>query len=366
MLPDGRPNNDADEFGKTWAINLPKFMCGGCGSQCPVCDQAKATLFGKPDSCGIISATNGPFKACHSKIDPATYVSHCVFDVCVMDGNKGTLCDSVRAYALACQSAGVQIHCFVPENSHYELCADTCGASCANLMYPVSCSEVCFEGCQCDHGFLFDGIQCVSMDNCGCEHNGRYLKSKCVCQTSGTVKCEILSCGSKEVCEVRDGVRGCYVAHGQCIINQAAHLSSFDSMVASLCDDTADLWFRLVVDIQSCRKGSQSVEIIHVFFKNTPSHVSSWKVGCDISVYMSDRSVIIQRSSAFRVTYSISQEVTVIVDTSLSYKMCGACGNYNHNSKDDLTTADGKIASDVSAVVDSWRAADFSSCSILW
>lgn len=109
ILPGGKLTNNVDDFGKAWVVDLPGYVCGGCGGQCPVCEQAKATLYGKPDSCGIISAPNGPFKACHSTIDPAVYVSHCVFDVCAMDGNKDTLCNSVQAYALACQSAGVQI-----------------------------------------------------------------------------------------------------------------------------------------------------------------------------------------------------------------------------------------------------------------
>ncbi|KAK7886665.1 hypothetical protein WMY93_026286 [Mugilogobius chulae] len=223
------------------------------------------------------------------------------------------------------------------------------------------------------------------MDNCGCEHNGRYLtvgetvvdphcNSKCVCQASGTVKCDKLHCGSSEVCEVRDGVRGCYGKQGQCVITRRPP-SSFDGMTGPM-DAVGHM--RLVVDMRSCRKGSQSVEIIHVFFKNNTITVNRqhdvWingrkvslpgKVGCDISVYMSDRSVVIQRSSALRVTYSITQEVTVIVDTSLSYKMCGACGNYNHNSKDDMTTADGKVVSHVSEVVNSWKAGDFSSCDL--
>lgn len=108
-LPGGRQTNNVDTFGKAWVVDLPDHVCGGCGGQCPVCEQAKATLYGKPDSCGIMSAPDGPFKNCHSKIDPAVYVSHCVFDVCAVGGSKDTLCNSVQAYALACQSAGVQL-----------------------------------------------------------------------------------------------------------------------------------------------------------------------------------------------------------------------------------------------------------------
>ncbi|XP_071325188.1 IgGFc-binding protein [Trachinotus anak] len=410
ILPGGKQTNNVDDFGKAWVVDLPGYVCGGCGGHCPVCEQAKAALYGRPESCGIISAPNGPFKACHSKIDPAAYVSHCVFDVCAVDGKKDTLCNSVQAYALACQSAGVQIQPWrsssfcpasCPPHSHYEVCADTCGGTCASFIYPFSCSESCFEGCQCDAGFVSDGIQCVHLDNCGCVYDGKYLtvgqavvdkdcKSKCVCQASGRMKCEKLSCASREVCDVRDGVRGCHVKHGHCSISQVGHLSSFDGMsgaigaqgafeVASLCDEAAELWFRVVVDVRVCSKGaSPAVSTVYVYFKETLVTVNSqhvtWvngrkvslpsKVSSELSATISEKTVIIERASAVRVTYSVSQEVSVIVDSSLSGKMCGACGNYNNNSKDDMTTADGKITTDVSVVVGSWSAGDFSRCGL--
>ncbi|KAM7382747.1 hypothetical protein PAMP_002464 [Pampus punctatissimus] len=406
ILPGGKQTQNVDDFGKAWVVDMPGNVCGGCGDQCPVCEQAKATLYGKPDSCGIISAPNGPFKACQSKIDPAAYVSDCVFDVCAMDGDKDTLCNSIQAYALACQSAGVQIQPWrsnsfcpasCPQHSHYEVCADTCAGTCASFNDPFSCSESCFEGCQCDDGFVSDGNRCVPLDNCGCVHNGRYLtvgeavvgkdcKSECVCQASGLVKCEKLSCASDEVCDVREGVRGCHLKLGLCSISQGAYFTSFDDMsgaiaalgafeVASLCDETNMLWFRVVVDIRVCSKGtSPNVATVYVFFKDTTVTVNSqhmtWvngrkvslpsKVTSEVSVQISKRTVIIERSSTVRVTYSISQGVTVIINNNLSGKMCGACGNYNNNSKDDMMTADGKITTEVSVVVGSWSAGDFS------
>ncbi|KAF7665729.1 hypothetical protein LDENG_00132510 [Lucifuga dentata] len=409
-LPDGRQTNNVDNFGKSWVMDLPGYVCGGCGGECPVCDQAKATIYGKPDSCGIISASNGPFKACHSKIDPAAYVSHCIFDVCALDGNKETLCNSVQAYALACQNAGVQIKSWrsssfcpasCPQHSHYEVCADTCSTTCASLTSPIACSESCFEGCQCDESFVFDGVQCVPMSSCGCVYNGKYLtegqavvnkdcNSKCVCHASGLLKCEKLSCASGEVCIVRDGVRGCHVKQDQCKVSPDAHLTSFDGMsgasgslgafeAASVCDESVSQWFRVVVDVRACRKGdSSSVATVHVFFNDTiitvnKEHVT-WvngrkvslpnKLSNEVSVQIKDSAVVIERASAVRVTYSVSQEVTITVDSSLSNKMCGACGNYNNNSKDDMKTADGKITTDVKVVVGSWSAGDFSRCGL--
>lgn len=108
-LPGGKRANNVDHFGKSWVVNKPGNMCGGCGGQCPVCESQKAALYKQPDFCGIMGIPNGPFKACHSRIDPSVYVSHCVFDVCAVGGKKDTLCNSVQAYALACQSEGVQI-----------------------------------------------------------------------------------------------------------------------------------------------------------------------------------------------------------------------------------------------------------------
>ncbi|XP_069552328.1 IgGFc-binding protein isoform X1 [Brachyistius frenatus] len=409
-LPDGKQTNNIDNFGKAWVVDLPGHVCGGCGGQCPVCEPSKAALYGKPDSCGIISAPNGPFKACHGKIDPAAYMSNCVFDVCAVGGNKDTLCNSVQAYALACQSAGVQVQPWrsnsfcpasCPPHSHYELCADTCGGTCASFNAPFTCSESCFEGCQCDGGFVFDGAQCVPLENCGCGHNGRYLmvgqavvgkdcESKCVCQASGLVKCDKLSCASGEECGVRDGVRGCHVKMGHCTVNQVGQLSSFDGMsgaigaqgafeMAFLCDEASELWFRVVVDARICSKGAfPTIVNVYVFFNDTTVTVNSqhvtWvngrkvslpsKLTSEVSVQISERTVIIKRASAVRITYSISQKVAVIIDRSLSSKMCGACGNYNDNSKDDLKTADGKITHDVSAVVGSWSAGDFSRCGL--
>lgn len=115
-------------------------------------------------------------------------------------------------------------------------------------------------------------------------------KSRCVCQTSGLVKCEKLSCDDGEVCGVRDGVRGCHVKQGHCSVSHVGHLTSFDGMsgsvgnkgafeVASLCDETTKLWFRVVVDVRVCSKGAPpAVATVYVFFKETIVVVNSQHV----------------------------------------------------------------------------------------
>lgn len=102
-LPNGRQAVNADNFGRAWVVDLPGLVCGGCGGQCPVCDKAKVAQYSRPDSCGIIRNLNGSFKPCHSRVDPAAYLTHCVFDVCALEGDEETLCKSVQANVLACQ-----------------------------------------------------------------------------------------------------------------------------------------------------------------------------------------------------------------------------------------------------------------------
>lgn len=65
---------------------------------------------------------------------------------------------------------------FCHAHSHYEACVDTCAGTCASPMIPFACSESCFEGCQCDDNLVFDGAQCVPLENCGCLYEGKYLK----------------------------------------------------------------------------------------------------------------------------------------------------------------------------------------------
>ncbi|KAM6967506.1 IgGFc-binding protein [Aplochiton taeniatus] len=412
MLPTGKLTTSVDDFGLAWVVDQPGSACGGCGGQCAACTPANTAVYMKPDSCGITVAAQGPFEACQSKVNPTPYLNHCVYDVCALGGDKETLCKSIQAYALACQDAGFQLKpwrtssfCPItcPANSHYELCADTCANTCASLLDGrFSCSDRCYEGCQCDAGFVSDGVKCVHMDTCGCVYGDQYLtlgqtmlskdcSSKCVCQSSGMVKCEKLACASKQICTVKDGVRGCYVNEGNCLVNGNALLTTFDGVagpmgavgafeVASLCDRALAQWFRVVVDVRVCNKlpGTPSVATVYVFFNDVTVTVNSrhvtWVNGKTVllpstlanqlSVQIIDKVVVIERASSVRVTYSISQELNVTVGDDLANKVCGACGNFNNNAQDDLKTAEGGVAAALSAVVGSWRAGDFSTCGL--
>lgn len=84
------------------------------------------------------------------------------------------------------------------------------------------------------------------------------------------------------------------------------------------------------------------------------------KLTNELSIQLSENTVVIDITPAVRVTYSNSQEVTVLADGTLTNKLCGACGNSNDDPKDDMQTANGKVTYNVADIVASWSAGDFS------
>uniref|UniRef100_A0A8C4XEY0 IgGFc-binding protein-like n=1 Tax=Erpetoichthys calabaricus TaxID=27687 RepID=A0A8C4XEY0_ERPCA len=229
-LRKGGITTDVTVFGNSWSIVQVGEKCSnGCVKDCLHCDAKTEKTYTQETSCGLIAATRGPFASCHSAIQPDTFFKNCVFDMCATNGNQDVLCRNLEAYAAVCQFAGISIKAWrksnlcpllCPQNSHYELCVDTCHTSCASIVVPLHCVSMCFDGCQCDPGFILDGGQCVTVDKCGCMNNGTYMKvgemmisadcsMKCTCFTKGRIKCEPMSCSAGQTCLIQDGVQMC-------------------------------------------------------------------------------------------------------------------------------------------------------------
>ncbi len=111
QMPSHQLAKNENKFGKSWKVTIPNVVCGnGCeGKNCPNCDPIRKALFSKSAYCGIVTASNGPFADCHSKLEPQSYFDDCVFDVCASNGDGKVLCDSVAAYAYNCHMAGVDV-----------------------------------------------------------------------------------------------------------------------------------------------------------------------------------------------------------------------------------------------------------------
>ncbi|KAG8433674.1 hypothetical protein GDO86_012139, partial [Hymenochirus boettgeri] len=375
-------------------------MRDDCGDKCFVCDATKLQPFKATSSCGMITNPSGPFKACHSKVSPLDYFNHCSYDSCAVDGKDDILCKSLQAYAAVCQAMGVPIEPWrtgsfcplsCPANSHYELCTRTCEQTCLGISAPTKCTQRCFEGCECNTGFVNDGEKCVTMDKCGCNFNGRYLSDgesfvtsnclqRCKCQAGGVI-CEAITCRAKERCGLKNGVRGCYKEEGECLI-KPQNLLTFDGLtggpvgngpleVASLCKSDDDSWFRVLADVQSCGKGVPSIVRVHIFTQNTFITISKdkdiWVNGRSSSLpaklpgiecNINDKILSVQLGTDLRVDFCESGEVKLLAAEGLAGALCGACGNFNDVSTDDLLAPGGKSVSNIAQLITSWTARD--------
>ncbi|CAN2388181.1 binding of sperm to zona pellucida, partial [Pristimantis euphronides] len=405
QLPNKQIAQKVTDFGFSWKVNVIGAKCSdGCNAgECPVCTDAMLQPFKATSSCGMITNPSGPFASCFSAISPVNFFNDCVYDSCTVNGKDDILCKNLQAYAAACQALGITIGSwrtptFCPmacsANSHYELCTRTCDQTCFGLDAPTRCTERCFEGCACNDGYVLDGDRCVTMNNCGCVYNGRYMSNgdsfvtadctkKCSCQAGG-VTCTSVSCGSKQVCGLVNGIRGCYSVEGDCTMSSQS-FSTFDGLtggpigngpveVVSLCDSKAHEWFRIIGDIQSCGTAAASVARLHVFLATSIVTISKDKeawvngrletfpvVSGIVSANVGDSSVSIQIGADLRLELTYSGNLAIHVSAKLSEAVCGACGNFNGDVSDDLKSPGGNAVTNVLQLIASWRAQDLNS-----
>ncbi|NXS76280.1 FCGBP protein, partial [Pandion haliaetus] len=381
------------ELGAAWGT-----LTAACthGSPPPACPSTT------PGPCGVLADTTGPFVGCHGAVAPQEHVAGCKQERCARQGAE-TSCGSMQAYAAACQAAGGQLqewrlaaNCPLscPPNSHYELCTRSCDHSCTSIWASTQCTEKCFEGCQCNEGFLFNGDECVPADSCGCLHRGRYFEvgatvlsadcsESCTCRAAGGMECQPAGCPFGQVCGLKDGVRGCVEQPGRCTLAPAARFISFDGatgtttttgiyVMVSPCDSHRPAWFRLLADVGE--DGDRpAVEALHVFtpqaFLTIRRDKKVWlngvpatlpvKVSSTLTVTETRGTIWIIQNPEFTIGLSPAGEVTVTVAQELSKHLCGICGNYDGNAANDLRGPDGKLVVDMVAVAKAWRAPDF-------
>ncbi|XP_075184095.1 IgGFc-binding protein-like [Anomaloglossus baeobatrachus] len=406
LLPSGQLSENVEEFGAAWSANKDVKDCS-CKENCKGCDEMRAAIFRQDESCGLLVSEDGPFSDCHELISVTNYFTQCLLDMCASDGQKDILCQSLQAYASACQAAGAKIQSWrssnfcsleCPENSHYELCTHTCDVSCSGISTSTSCINECSEGCECDDGYLFDGNRCVPMEYCGCFYNGRYYNledsvvssdclQRCTCQNGGLVECSQFSCSDDEYCGLQEGKQGCFEKRGTCTVSANGGLVSFDSLSGSIAPDSTfdltnvcslddDNWFRIVVISRSCKNSDEfDVSAVHVYFPEFSVALSprgsAWLNGRTVSlphtagavtVESTDGKLLIRRDDDLELSMSENGDLTLNVHQKFSGSLCGACGNFNKKKSDDLQAQGGTSVAKFSEFIASWRARDFLKC----
>ncbi|XP_014408997.2 IgGFc-binding protein [Camelus ferus] len=407
-LRDGGQAANALAFGNSWQEETRP----GCGAaqpgDCSQLDSLVAQQLQSKKECGILADPDGPFRECHDTLDPQGVLRDCVYDLCLLPGQSGPLCDALASYAAACQAAGATVHSWrseefcppsCPPHSHYEVCSYGCPLSCGDVPVPGGCGSNCKEGCVCDDGFVLDGESCVQLPSCGCVYQGAYhppgqtfypgpgCDSLCHCEEDGLVSCESSTCGPHEACQVSDGVLGCVaVGSATCQASGDPHYTTFDGRrfdfmgtcvyaLARTCGTQPGLaQFAVLQENVAWGNGKVSVtRAITVQVANFTLRLEQqqWKVtvnGVDmrlpvvlaegqVRAYQHGSDVVIETDFGLRVAYDLMYNVRVTVPGNYYEQLCGLCGNYNDDPKDDFQKPDGSQAGSSNEFGNSWEEA---------
>ncbi|XP_016064626.1 PREDICTED: IgGFc-binding protein [Miniopterus natalensis] len=407
-LPGGGQADSALAFGNSWQEEIRPGCEATNPGDCPKLDALVAQQLQSKNECGILADPKGPFRECHYKLDPQSAVRDCVYDCCLLPGQSGPLCDALAAYAAACQAAGATVHPWrseklcplsCPPHSHYEVCSRGCPLSCGDLPVPGGCGSDCHEGCVCDEGFVLNGESCVPPSSCGCLCQGIYhplgetfypgpgCNSLCHCQEGGLLSCKPSSCGPHEACQPSGGTLGCVaVGSATCQASGDPHYTTFDGrrfdfmgtcvyVLAQTCGTRPGLHqFTVLQENVVWNKKKVSVtRVVTVQVANFTLRLeqNQWKVkvnGVDrkppvvladglIRASQHGSDIVIQTDFGLRVAYDLMYNVRVTVPGNYYQQLCGLCGNYNGNPKDDFQKPDGSQTDSPDEFGHSWEEA---------
>ena len=180
-LPDGNLTSNVHTFGLGWAVTPHnRLLIPIADTSCR--DPAMASghpCDGKPgikqkaeEYCSLISDAQGPYRACHQKIDPQEHYDSCVYDVCECNADIACACDLVKAYEHQCIRQGLA--------NKIGSVVDDCGKCFGNgrdCIPPTKFAQV-FG----DHYVTFDGFGYHFQGNCEYTLAKDNLKSEFVVQ----------------------------------------------------------------------------------------------------------------------------------------------------------------------------------------
>ncbi|XP_072113007.1 IgGFc-binding protein-like [Mobula birostris] len=407
LNPDGIMEPDSVSLGNSWQSGNDTRCTPDVGIR-PDCSEDEKRIIESKHYCGIIKESDGPFKGCHSKVDPEAYFADCVYDLCALGTEQEALCSSLESYGDACQSEGARVEAWRNEtfcpvncgaNSHYEQCGSACPATCVSPSAPSRCLKPCVEGCVCDSGYLLYNDRCVPEEKCGCWYEGKHYpvgselwtddtcSRKCRCPSAGSkMVCWDSTCSKDSYCGVVNGVPGCYpYTYGICRVHNDPHYNTFDKAtlhfmgsctytIAKSCGNSSSLPY-FNIETKNENRGDARVSYVQKVHVTVHGH-SVWIVKGEsqrvlvddvwetlpvqrgkgaLSVSRSGRYVVLTTDFGLYVSYDTDHSVEVKVPSTYFNQVCGMCGNYNGIWQDDYMKPDGSQAKDVNELGNSWK-----------
>uniref|UniRef100_G1NMD3 VWFD domain-containing protein n=1 Tax=Meleagris gallopavo TaxID=9103 RepID=G1NMD3_MELGA len=416
LLPDGTLAQDAVVLGQAWKVLGDHRICLDSCSECKHCSWKETAKYNTEAFCGLLTQYPGPFQGCHDAVHTDIYLKSCISDLCSYEGLHTVLCQALNTYVENCQEEGIVVEDWrtparfpsCPANSNYTLCGPACPATCNDEAVSSDCASLsCVEGCRCMEGFVLDAGKCIPKSECGCVFGGRLYglgeefwgddgcTKRCICEERRKAVCYQSSCRAREECGVKDDIRGCYpTSFGVCTAVGSTHYKSFDGerftfqgtclyQLVGLCKKSGGLVdFQVLVQngLKDCGSPSFITLVrVKVYGKSiTMSQKDPNKITVNdrsanlpyshngkILVYKGGRDVVIETDFGLTVTYDWHGDVGVSVPSTYKDTLCGLCGNFNEDRKDEMMLKNGRVTSNLNTFGHSWKVTDTPGCTEL-
>uniref|UniRef100_A0A8C3NN21 Uncharacterized protein n=1 Tax=Geospiza parvula TaxID=87175 RepID=A0A8C3NN21_GEOPR len=387
ILQNSEYTEDIAEFANSWAVQASDDIAcvptaSDFSSPCSANAESTEDIFFK---CQIF--LQFPFLSCHESIDPYSYISSCMNDLCRVDDDE-TYCRAVTEYARACSHAGSPVRDWRDDfPACTEKCEDTfvhrdciscCPPTCTFEKDCLGSNLHCLDGCYCPDGLILENGTCISLSNCPCIYHGTAFPvgskieqecSNCIC-VGGIWNCTDHDCPA------------------ECSITGSSHFTTFDGRhftFLGICQyilvkGTGKNKFTITLQKAPCGQNFDHAcieSITLVLEDDVRKQVTLTRYGqiqaVANQVFNLNGAIEIQNISSFFVQLKTSfglkilfakdgERIYVQVDVRWKRRTLGLCGTYNGNLRDDFLSPAGMIEGTPQLHANAWKVS--SACSI--
>uniref|UniRef100_A0A8C5WZA5 Mucin-5AC n=1 Tax=Laticauda laticaudata TaxID=8630 RepID=A0A8C5WZA5_LATLA len=330
-------------------------------------------------TCGLCGDFNGISKYKEFYFETLILERNCFIKSFAFFEKSSCLCETFTEYSRQCAHAGGRpqnwrslelcpISC--PSGMQYQECGSPCANTCTNSERSHVCEDHCIDGCFCPPGTVLDDINgnsCIPFEQCSCIYNGEsYFPGmtysapcrSCVC-SGGEWNCTDLPCS------------------GICSIEGGSHISTYDEVwynfhgkcnyiLTKICEEET---FTVLGDLGPCGFTESETclkmvaltinrgETVSTVMHQNVSGAIEFRIS-NVTIFQPSHSfIVLETNFGLQVVVQVKPllQLYIYLDPSFQGRMCGLCGNFNHNQRDDFEALNGLIEGTAIAFANTWK-----------